>query len=452
MEITPTLKAGWSLLLSGEDYILTNLNYKKPTWWFLESVHFYIFSLFDGINTGSGIINKVSQQFNVSIEVAKEHYDKLCKRFHSAIESNSCKSIANYFELNEEYPITDFEKIRSCAPIRLSWVITEQCPMKCIYCYMDATKRKDSLQGEAIDGNAIKKIAIEAKELSINELFVTGGEPFISPNIYNVINHFLDAGIDVRTTTKYLVDTSLIRSKNKSLLHIEQSLDSVDQNVVTDLTGNKKALIMAKSSIQNMNEAGISYSIKSVISKKNLHGLYNLLEFAYKNNARNCDLVEYRESLGRNDESLKLDHNDREYIVETVNSIRSKYNLNIIFDTPKFKKRDTGFGSYCSEGLKTLSILPSGNITRCPSTPKDKNISFCNIFEQGIYGAWNEDHNYINNIKIPKKNYIGTVCYKCTDLDKCGLLGRCIIDSYMKHNSYFNIDRNCPKSKESKVG
>src|ERR1700751_431852 len=65
------------------------------------------------------------------------------------------------------------------------WLYTNfDCNLSCDYCCVRSSPRAPR---RALGIERVRRIAIEAAELSVNEIFVTGGEPFMLPDIGEIL-------------------------------------------------------------------------------------------------------------------------------------------------------------------------------------------------------------------------------------------------------------------------
>lgn len=442
---------GWVLVSTPTSYYLINTNYSESTWWELELIHFHILALFNGERKLEDVVHQVVNSYSTSSHKIKKITLELMHRYSLILEVTEEIRPTNSYIINKELNITSFQRSRNCAPMRLTWVITNECPMECIYCYMDASHPLKN-KNYVVDTNKTHHLIQEAIGLGINEIIITGGEPFLIKNIYEVINMFLIHGIRVKTISKSLVDASKFVSQAQKNLKIEQSLDALDESITTLYTGKKHALTNAISSIDSYHTHKIPFSIKSVIGKNNLNAINELAKMAKEKGALSLQLVEYRPSLGRNVEDFSLNEEERIKIHQNVNSLRTQYNILIELDlnekvnnTYTFTDTNinTNIGTFCGEGLKTLSFLSDGRVTRCPSAPKNEDITSENIFDEGIYKIWNHDKKYLQMVKPDEALYTNTACFSCDHFHTCNQTGRCVLVPLQNGKQMFDTDRTC---------
>jgi uncharacterized radical SAM superfamily Fe-S cluster-containing enzyme len=77
-------------------------------------------------------------------------------------------------------------------PLVMSWNVTRECNMKCSHCYINATDKKLSNELSTEEGkNLMDQICQVSKPL----LILSGGEPLLRPDIYELIQYGASKGL-----------------------------------------------------------------------------------------------------------------------------------------------------------------------------------------------------------------------------------------------------------------
>lgn len=109
--------------------------------------------------------------------------------------------------------------------------ITSLCNLRCAYCYNDSSpSRKVNM-----DLSLIHRIIDEAAQIGCNEISISGGEPLLHPDVYNVLDYALRTGavVTLLTNGTLLTDavvTRLLELSPRQSLRIQVSLDGPDDN------------------------------------------------------------------------------------------------------------------------------------------------------------------------------------------------------------------------------
>ena len=106
------------------------------------------------------------------------------------------------------------------------WIYTNyDCNLQCRYCVAKSSPRAPRL---ALDLASVQRIVDEAVDLGFREVFFTGGEPFILPEIYDMLAYAAE-----RVSTTVLTNAMLLRGKRlqrlldlpRENLRVQVSLD-----------------------------------------------------------------------------------------------------------------------------------------------------------------------------------------------------------------------------------
>jgi radical SAM protein with 4Fe4S-binding SPASM domain len=440
------LRDNWALVKDPEYFYLVEMSNFPKTWFALEWQHFLALVSLDGTKPEQEIVKELSETCRTPFELAARIVRQLIRRFGHCIEekTNRNPSTPPVYTLHEYLMTSQFKRVRNCAPARLTWIVTTHCPKQCRYCYMDALPVNQKETKPPVE--ALKQIAREAESLAIPELILTGGEPLLAPEIYEVINHFMNSKVRVKVTTKNKVNTRKLIPPARNYLQVEQSLDSDDPALVSYLTGKGESFDEAIDSMREMSARGILFYVKMVMGRLNHQSIPAMALLSKKMGAKGMQITEYRPSFGRNIPDFELTELERIEIQERVRKIEQavniEINLDLAFQKPNIQLNNFP-GEYCGEGIHTLSFLPGGECTRCPSLPYDREITSGNIFEEGIYQCWNSNEGYQSLIFPDKELFKGTDCFQCAGFDRCNLSGRCIVKSRRRSARSAGPDRFC---------
>ncbi len=117
--------------------------------------------------------------------------------------------------------------------LKTLWFNTgSQCNLSCENCYIESNPRNDKLSYINVEDISPFLDEVKSSFLDVNLVGLTGGEPFLNPNIINICDKVLSSGIDVLVLTNAYkamprFKNKLIDLKNiyKDKLHIRVSLD-----------------------------------------------------------------------------------------------------------------------------------------------------------------------------------------------------------------------------------
>lgn len=259
---------------------------------------------------------------------------------------------------------------RPIISIRIS--ITNKCNVQCRYCHHDGMLPSIS----EMTPDEIKKITEIAKELGVEKIRISGGEPLIRNDIIEIIKKINEIGFkDISITTngnyleKYAADL-----KKAGLNRINVSLDTLNKETYEFLT-RKDYLEQTKRGILKAVEVGI-YPVKiNMILMKGINDneVWDMFEFCCENGlilqiielmeSESCDDNEFSKKYHYNIDLLEKELNekaDKVKVREYMQNRRKYYIDNGEIEIVK-PLDNTCFCENCSR----LRITPSGEIKPC---------------------------------------------------------------------------------------
>ncbi len=176
--------------------------------------------------------------------------------------------------------------------LNLPYTCNYRC-QKCCNFARDAESAEEDASHKALSIDEIKKLTDDAKEVGIRVLVIAGeGEPFLDPNIFEIIRHAHEKGLIPYIFTngsKLDHDTSLfLRDKNASLII---NIDSLDERLYEEQNGVKVSFQTTYANVQGIRELfKDAYShtadhelrrvaLNTVVSCNNLHECEKIREF-----------------------------------------------------------------------------------------------------------------------------------------------------------------------------
>jgi molybdenum cofactor biosynthesis enzyme MoaA len=199
-------------------------------------------------------------------------------------------------------PVDPDEGLRRLpGPRILHWWVTSYCPKRCVYCFANPT-----LGGRAEDAvltrPELRKVFVEAASLGAVRLLVAGAEPLLRPDLPDVLGDAVAAGLLPLITTKHRIDRALAqRFAAAGLRHMSLSLDTVEPAESKKLVGLANYPEQVRSSIACLKQAGMEFSLQTVLTRFNPEALLPVVQFASAQGARVVQVIPYepvREPIG----------------------------------------------------------------------------------------------------------------------------------------------------------
>lgn len=262
------------------------------------------------------------------------------------------------------------------SPDGINITLTNKCNLRCKMCFISS----DSYDKESdLSKNEVFSIIDQAAAMGIKETILTGGEPFLRDDLFEIFEYCKLKGLrSVVTTNGTLVDKALARKIVTShLSHIHFSVDGLEE--ANDFIRGKGKFAKTISAIKLVNElrnkhnSKLSLGIASTVMDHNLEDLPRLLSVA---DGLNVDVINFQPLLKNN--ANTLDRGDTIFwvscqrlpvldeVIKKIKSFKGKHTS--VYEEPdlmllsKYYRRSLLLSDWkCFGGYKTIFICVGDN-------------------------------------------------------------------------------------------
>lgn len=318
--------------------------------------------------------------------------------------------------------------------------LTGNCNLRCRHCWIDPSFGKDD-PPEEISLEYLEKAIVEAKELGLRRVKLSGGEPLLRKDITGIFDIVSREGLtlDMETNGTLMdenIAASLSRCKRGT---VAVSLDSADPDSHDAFRGVKGAFSKTVNGLRNLRDHNIPFQIIVSLYKKNTGELGNILETAAELGAsslkinpvspygRGVEIYEKGENLTV---SEVLDIGKK---LEQVYKARYKFPIMLCMPVAfnSFDNFRRGRVSSCHI-LNILGILHDGTVSFCGIGKMEKELVMGNIKTDSIKDIWRSSPILARMREDIPDRFTG-ICSKCMFKRIC--LGKCVAMTYaMKRN------------------
>ena len=438
----------------------------------------YIFSFFDGKRTLQQVYEKLTEEVNFDISL--EDFALTIAKF---VENNGPQiipiaiagavSVPKHFLINnptagiyrpdllEGIDIhaimsqLDLSTVRNYIPSECTIMLNDTCCTNCIYCYADRSHQVKNL----LPFNRLKDIIKEAHDLGMRSFAVDGGDFFLYPHWFELLQELRKYGyVPIISTkfpiTKEIVDKLLVAKIRK----IQLSLDSVNnEEIMQILKVDAGYLERVKKGVALLNDAGIAITFKPVITKYNdsLESVENLIRFAAQ--FENVELVNVTAAERSQFKPFNYPSTRTrlKLIEDKIPIWKEKYKKNINMlgyatEVPvETKKKNFPKRSFCSGNLTGFFVLPDGKVTLCEQLYWHPFFLIGDLSRQSIMEMWQSEKALsLWNFSQDEVRDCSP-CKTCSEFDACRRgLGNCwriAVATYGPENYDFPAP-NCPRA------
>lgn len=267
--------------------------------------------------------------------------------------------------------------------------VTNRCNLKCKHCVYTSGEWK--MPDMTLD--TVKKLIPSFKKLGVKEVHITGGEPLVNREFFDIAKCLHENGFGTRVQTNGILITPEIAKKLKES-GIEYVLISIDglEKKHNSFRNNDKSFDYAVNAVKICLEAGLYTRVNTVINRSNVQDLPELIKFINTLKPDQHSFF-YLTPVGRGknikDLMLSLEEwKDIEKIVEKAgreNNCIEKIRLqNVIKDKENDNK--------CRDD--NCLILANGDVYHCVLFIYSP-YKLGNIYNEDLYELWTKN---INNI------------------------------------------------------
>lgn len=168
------------------------------------------------------------------------------------------------------------------SPFYIQFYISKNCHLKCKMCNI-VEANSDLVP---FDKNKIEKIADNLVKIGAGVVLLTGGEPFLRPDIDEIVKIFKSKKLDVRMQTAGLIEKKekIEKCVKNGARDINISLDSLDENLSDYINGVEGSFNKAIKTISLVSKIFPSKdsicALGCVLSKYNIDEIEAVLDFA----------------------------------------------------------------------------------------------------------------------------------------------------------------------------
>ena len=305
----------------------------------------------------------------------------------------------------------------------LFWEATKRCNAHCVFCGSSCgreTMAEELTTAEVL--RAFGEIAgdADASRIMIN---VTGGEPLMRPDVFDVMAECRRLGFPWGMVTNGMLITAetIRRMQETGMATISVSLDGLPgtHDRLRGVPGSFHRIIAA---LRQLREADFLEHIQvtTVVNRQNIGELEALREMLLPLRL-NSWRVAIVDGIGRaaGQDSLLLGTDELRTYLDFIRRHRHDAELPVITSCSHYlgdRDGDTGRAPFvCHAGKRVGSILANGDIFVCPNVPRRPEMMQGNVRHDRFMQVWQEGFRYFRD---PESRRCGA-CRECPDWSAC---------------------------------
>jgi radical SAM protein with 4Fe4S-binding SPASM domain len=328
-----------------------------------------------------------------------------------------------YLKLGYSPNATNTEKY---VPLVLSWNVTRKCNLKCSHCYINASPSEYTDELTTEEG---KRLIDQICEVSHPLLILSGGEPILRKDIYELIEYGAKKGLRMGLGSNgTLIDDFVAKKlKQSGISTVSISIDSHIPENHDDFRGVKGSWRKAVGAIQALRENGVLVQVNTTLTQQNYDEIDDIMSLAEKLGVENFHLF-FLVPTGRGKKIVDITPAMYEEMINNTFAKTARHRLNVKPScAPQFMRiaKDMNLDMRqwvrgCMAGLYYCRVYPNGEITPCPYLP----IKLGNTREKSFKDIW------FNAEVFKKIRDFDSLKGKCGVCDYRNLCGGCRARAY----------------------
>jgi radical SAM protein with 4Fe4S-binding SPASM domain len=304
-------------------------------------------------------------------------------------------------------------------PLVMSWNVTRECNMKCSHCYINATEKK--LENE-LNTQEAKALMDQIYQVSRPLLILSGGEPLLRPDIFELIEYGSNKGLKMGLGSNgSLIDETVARRlKEAGIATVSISLDSNIAAQHDEFRGTAGAWEKAVNACKALRKNNVLVQINTTLTQNNSSQIDSIMSLAEEIGVENFHLF-FLVPTGRGHKLTDISPQKYEDMIVNTFAKVSRHKLNVRPScAPQFMRIAKGMGldmrqwiRGCIAGMYYCRIYPNGDVTPCPYLP----IKLGNVREKTFKEIW-FNSSVFNSLRNP--NALKGKCRACEYRELCG--------------------------------
>lgn len=318
----------------------------------------------------------------------------------------------------------------------VAWNITRTCNLKCVHCYSNSDGQKYA--GELTTAEA-KKFIDDCADFKVPVLLLSGGEPLIRHDVFELVEYANKRGIRTTFSTNgTLIDKEIAKTiKLLGVGYVGISLDGLgDAN--DKFRGKSGAFDKALQGIRNCLEIDQRVGLRFTINRYNFHDLENIFKLIKEEQIPRVCFYHLVYS-GRGSKMMQHDisHEESRQAMDIIMRYAVEFgdkceiltvdnHADIVYLYLQYLKKDAGRAEKIMElmrrnggnrsGIAFANVDPLGNVHPDQFT---QNHTFGNVRERAFGDIWTDMSQPILAGLKNRKPLLKGRCAKCKWLDVC---------------------------------
>lgn len=323
-------------------------------------------------------------------------------------------------------------------PALVSWNLTKKCNLRCPHCYLDAGRPAE----HELSTEECFRLMDEMKALGTEMVILTGGEPLLRKDIYDIARAASSQGFLVVMGTNGVLITDAVAQKmvECGVRGVGISIDSLDPVKHNTFRGGPNAWEYSVRALEICRAHGLEVLVQTTVMAMNQDEIPQLLAFAQEKGAWSFNLY-FLVQTGRGQQLNDLSPEGTEAMLTQLVDAQEQHRPMLVRSkcAPHFKRiaYQRGLGGLesggCMAGTQYCRITPEGDVTPCPYMT----VVAGNVRERSFTEIW---HQSPVLLQLRDVHQLKGRCGRCEFNELCG---GCRCRAQAAYGDYLEEDPAC---------
>ncbi|TEB05786.1 Antilisterial bacteriocin subtilosin biosynthesis protein AlbA [Pelotomaculum schinkii] len=241
----------------GDEYLAVDP--ETIAWIRTNDIGHLILSCCDSNYTLDGIVNRVADEYAVPVELIREDIIQF------VLDAKKAGLI-----LGEQTTIESQSGLES-----VTINVTNQCNLKCAYCYYQAGNKLE----DEMNTTTLRNLICDLLEMEVRQINISGGEPLLRKDLFEILPKGIEADT-VLVTNGTQIDEMNAKTIAEKFSNVHISLDGPDQQTHESIRPGTFNLII--SAIQSLKASKVrKITLSMVVNKNNVNKTAEMVKFAH---------------------------------------------------------------------------------------------------------------------------------------------------------------------------
>jgi len=372
LDLYPVVKDNWAFFLRPDGGYLKNTDANRSILdygiWDLTPLAVETLLLCDGSRKGRDVLNVIYNSCSADDFSPPESAARFLSK---ALQ----KGIIYLKETPDNHRLAIKGSKDKYYPMHFAIELTDACNLRCKHCYRECRPDSENYIPATILINILNKL----KEIDVQSLEISGGEPMFHPDFRIILEHALsNFGAVALLTNGTLFDVEVyeIISRYREKILVQVDLDGFNSEEHDFLRGIRGSFDKAATSIQELSERGVKVRVAMTLHSKNYNSVEKIYSLAKSLGATwfTCSpLID----IGRASKEMLPTWDQLKKAMECLNALAEE-DPETVLTAAELKRLGQKLGSNCGAGSRSIALGPDGQLRPCflvnKAIPGFKNI------------------------------------------------------------------------------